>query len=431
MRGKRVLPILLKVVGIPFSIIIISVTGLLLLALVYCIPTERMENNLTTACMVMEREGTYPKPMYKENSQLDNYTDAIMLMTAANPKGEDNAFTASINCEHYTTGKTPDKDLIYIYSDNGTGYKNTEYARYWHGYLVFLKPLLYFFDYGQIKYIMMAIQLGLFVLLVVMISKRNSRLSVPIFLGALFINPVATMLSLQYNSVCLITLLAMILVVYLTDIWNEKNIYKWSILFLIMGAVTSFIDLLTFPLVSLGFPLLLYVGLSQRSLSLKGLWKDIFKTSLLSVSWLFGYGANLFMKWCWGSLITQRNIFENAFKQLRFRTSSDFEEKKVGFPEVLSRQTDVIFKWVWLAIMVALIVTLVVFLLRNKRVDVKLLVLNAFIGSFPFVWYAFTKNHSYVHSFFTFRELAVLIFAFSSFVVLHIPTKKGIVEYKT
>ena len=57
--------------------------GVLLLTLVYCIPTGRMEDHLAQSAAVFHEEGVMPRLFTWCTSYLDNYTDAIMLSNAA------------------------------------------------------------------------------------------------------------------------------------------------------------------------------------------------------------------------------------------------------------------------------------------------------------------------------------------------------------
>lgn len=57
-------------------------TGYLLLVLVYCIPEKAMDSKMRTSAVVLQQEGVYPQLPNHANSALDNYTDALMLLTA-------------------------------------------------------------------------------------------------------------------------------------------------------------------------------------------------------------------------------------------------------------------------------------------------------------------------------------------------------------
>ena len=68
-----------------------AITGFLLLILVYLLPTAPMEENVTASVEIFRREGTYPvTDIMGVDTRLDNFTDALMLLSASYP-GEENA----------------------------------------------------------------------------------------------------------------------------------------------------------------------------------------------------------------------------------------------------------------------------------------------------------------------------------------------------
>lgn len=110
-----------------------TVIGTILLCLAFCIPVN--ETNRTATYEIIEEEGWYPSiPIV--NGALDTYftsynpgvlddaTDLIMLRTALDPL---------------------EKSVVRAAMDMN------QYDRYWHGYIAILRPLLFFFDYGEIR----------------------------------------------------------------------------------------------------------------------------------------------------------------------------------------------------------------------------------------------------------------------------------------
>ena len=413
----------LQILSFPISIIVLGIIGLLLMAVVYCIPASYMQKGLEESAIIIEDEGARPYMMSSESSALDNFTDALMMLTAGHDSADENAWSASMKCgRDKAEDLAPDETLVYIYKDKGKDCFNVEYPRYWHGYLLFLKPLLCFFNYGNIRYIMMFIQMGLFSVLIIKLAQKDKRLIMPVILAWIFMNPVATMMSLQYNAVTVITFASMIMMLVLSEkLGNNKfGGYRWNMFFLLAGAVTSFFDLLTFPIVVLGLMLLTYVGIFDRKTEKrKKLYRFLITILLLSCSWIFGYLGMWIMKWTIGSIITGENIFRNAIEQLGFRTSSEWGEIRISFIEVIKRQFDMLPQRIWLIIIIVLIIFFVIYIVRYRNFKLNLLVINALIAAYPFVWYLITKNHSFIHSFFTYRELAVVVFSLSEFVALH------------
>ena len=408
-----------KILFIPMMLIAFGLIGYLLLAGVYYLPTERMEKNMRESVHIFYAEDNYPQLMEYKNSQLDNFTDGIMLLTASNPNHE-NIWHAAINAERYRTSDTPVQTILDVYGDGVEDADNTYYARYWHGYLVFLKPLLLLFGYGQIREIMMFCQLGVFAILLLMLAKRSVKLIIPVFLMWIFLNPVVTMMSLQFNTVLLITFLSMIAIVWIDDKKIIKDSYAWSIFFMTIGVLTSYFDLLTYPLLTLGAPLALWLvfNFSER------FRKNFLNLFQMSAFWGIGYAGMWSLKWILGSLITGENVIGDAVEQMAYRTSSVVEDAAVSISHMAHELQYSARQYTWIFALILLSVYFVFQILKLKKLNINLLISFAVISVFPAVWYLALKNHSFVHHWFTYRELSISIYAISTCMLIHGEEKK-------
>ena len=125
-----------------------AITGFLLLILVYLLPTAPMEENVTASVEIFRREGTYPvTDIMGVDTRLDNFTDALMLLSASYP-GEENALEKTLKVYRYAVPPETDPVLTLVshYGD-GAAASHTAYERYWHGYLLTLKPALSILNY--------------------------------------------------------------------------------------------------------------------------------------------------------------------------------------------------------------------------------------------------------------------------------------------
>lgn len=245
-----------KAVAIQMIIVAMWIIGYILLLAVYALPSPRMEENVKKASDIFVHEELYHNA---SGVQLDNHTDALMLLTAAHHRHEKIWYAAINNTRDQLTGQDGVESLISIYRKNADPDMQVNYGRYWHGYLVFLKPLLLFFDYREIRNIISMIQLVLFSLILVKFTSENKKLyCVPLVLLWLFWNPIATMMSLQFNSLISLTFLEILFLFYL----RNKDDYIVLLTFMIFGAITSYIDLFTFPVVTIGIPLTLWIAIN-------------------------------------------------------------------------------------------------------------------------------------------------------------------------
>lgn len=402
-----------KILFIPVAIISLCLIGYMLLVLVYSIPTDWMNENMRESSSVFAREAVSPKLMDSDNSVLDNFTDALMLLTASHPNS-DNVWVSAANAARYYYDVYPTNTLLYIYQNNGTELEERSYARYWHGYLIFLKPLLVFFTYPEIRTIMMFVQLGLFSLLIIKLVRKNQNILFPTFLMWIFINPIATMLSLQFNTVLVITFLCMLFILQMDGKWKRNPLYMWGVFFLFEGAMTSYFDLLTYPLVSLGVPLILWLSLNYTESTVENLKR----ISVISVFWVMGYGGMWGSKWLLGNIITNSNVIHEALSTILIRTSLRTNQWTAiySYTDVIKSQISAAYQVTW-ATAVILMIFLLVKRIQTRQMPKALFLPYLVIALYPFIWYFALKNHSGLHSFFTYRELAISFYAVSTYIM--------------
>jgi len=391
--------------------------GILVMTCVYILPTGRMLTQADRSLPVFEAEGTsFSWAPGEPGARLDGYTDAIMMQTAVYVRDE-NPLKAAMRCTRmeFSDGKlTPVESLTQYVYGNRSG-QVLDYARYWHGYLIFLKPLLLFFSLSDIRMMNGAFQLILAcAVLLIAYRKRGLRLALPLGLALLAINPVSTALSMQYSSIYYLTLLS-VLVMLRTESWDRR----WGYLvFLFLGIGTAFFDFLTYPACAVGICL----GL-QALMSRSGGQERLLKTIGSGIAWAFGYGGMWSGKWLAASLITGTNALSDAIEQVQYRSGGEVTAAEGGaeatFGAVISRNLGVFANPAAVLIVLALLAVLV-WLLLTKRCrfapEKESLLSLAAAFAVPFVWYFLVRNHSMVHYWMTHRNLAAAVFALSGFV---------------
>lgn len=401
-----------KILFIPIILVIGCLFGYLLLVLVYCIPVSRLYNNVYISSYIFERESAYPQLIAHGNSQLDNYTDALMILAAAYPS--EDPWTSAVNIPYYSNGN-PYETLVSMHTGDDTNAGVNFYNRYWHGYLVILKPLLVFSNYATIRFIIIFVELGLFTLLIKELAMKDVRLIFPAFIMWIFLNPVATMMSLQFNSVFIIILFSLLTILHMKKRGKLNTLYKCGLFFMLIGAVTSYVDLLTYPMTTLGIPLILWFALDHSDIIIENT-KKVFA---ISIFWLVGYSGMWGCKWLLGSILTGNNLFKNAFETIRIRTSSSFGDVSFVFIDVIKRQAEASRNATW---KIAFMLAFVIFIYKLFRYRAKvfhLLLPYAIIATYPLIWYAVLKNHSFGHYFFTYRESAISLYAATTLFVLY------------
>ena len=170
-------------------------------------------------------------------TNLDYFTDITMVSTSIAEQGPlmDKVLLAQM------CGEIGDAGSIrkYVYSDQRETLPLKTYARYWHGYQIFLRPLLTFINLNQIRMLGMMCMCALAMLIIVRVMKWGTALLIPQF--ALFVLPAPFILliNLQCYSVTFITLL-MILILQSEGISRKQVV----LLFELGGILTSYFDLL-------------------------------------------------------------------------------------------------------------------------------------------------------------------------------------------
>ena len=398
-----------------FSIIL----GWFLLTLSYSLPTERIEKNIESSVRYFKE--TYPRFTFYGSSQLDLYTDAIMLLTSAHKNTEPVYVESLLNKQIYYDGKNPAQTLYSTYSkkqnlnNDINNAKTFSYSRYWHGYASILKPLLSCpsLHYGQIRALNMVVQLGLFSLLCIGLIKLHKYSLIPIFVVCwIFMNPVSTMMCLQFSTCTIITFLALNLIIYHYS-KHDENIQHVGYFFTLIGIFTAYLDLLTFPLITLGLPLLTYFYIREEKNNIPIL-ESLKKALFFCWSWCIGYGGMWAGKWILASIITDENVILQAYQAIIYRTSTSHNAQNFNIFDVLIKQ----FHAFDLVIFVSLILTIIyIFYKLLKKYEIKKIkenkisILYLSTICLPIAWYSILQNHAYLHGYYTYRNLTICLLA--------------------
>lgn len=386
--------------------------GFALLLLAYMIPTDSMIKNAKASVDIFKVEGVQPQVVhgYKATS-LDNYTDTWMLRNAFY-NGEEPVWQKSLNIYYYgyTDGRTNNVcESTIAWLEGEEGYERMSYARYWHGYLVILKPLLYFFDYGDIRGILKAVELMMLVYVCVLLEKRNKARYIPAFLAAMLCAEFHVIgMSMQYSWVFLIAMTYSIIILKgYPDIMKKPGA---DLLFLMIGMTTSYFDFLTYPLFTLGIPLLFLVICMGGSEQENMLPVMAIKSA---VCWAIGYIGMWVEKWILCTLLTGENLIADGIHAILNRSGRDVMGVRKGYLETLHDNVWVFGKYPYALVCLAAVILLFIMGKKENKnaFSKRTFYTYAGIAVLPFCWYAISINHSYIHCFMTYRILCVTVFA--------------------
>lgn len=381
-------------------------TGLLAMTAVYAIPGELVRENLEASSAILSSEGLRHEviPGYR-NSRLDTFTDAIMLANAM-VMPEDSALKNALLAHRLDSLHSVAALEQYLADEQSVA--TTPYSYYWHGYLTVLKPLLCVMSLGSIRFLLMVEQVALLMAVAALLGRRGmARFILPLLAMAVCLCPQALMNCLTYSTVFTIGMAAAAGILLAHERLERLG---YGYVFLLIGAMTSFFDFLTYPVFTLGIPLAVYVLMRMGS----GERVCFGRLAALCAAWGVGYGGMWAGKWVLVSALTEVNGIEAALSEILFRTSSTMEhggdvEPLAGLLACLEQLLDP------LCLLVLALCGLACAVLLVKR-GVRRQALAgagalALIALLPVVWLSLTCNHSVTHAFYTYRSLTVAVFA--------------------
>lgn len=414
-----------------FLILIVSVaaaTGIMVL--LYYIPTTPIRENVWRSHPIYDYEGSYPQwaAEYKM-TQLDNVTDGYMLLEAMFAGSGHPVQDAMNNPFTIYNGVNPDKAAVLESHDtpgsSGTGW----YGRYWHGYLLFLKPLLLFFDVSDLRIMNMMLCLSLSFYLFFLIEKKLGRRALAATVFSWFVlNPVSVIMSFQFSTTFYVMTLASILALKKHTWFCESE--RYGIFFLLIGIVTNFIDFLTYPMLGMAVPMIFVILMKEKNPHRKYWLKDEQKADysfgwrlegeciLESVAWGIGYAGMWLGKWIAGTILTGENVILNAIDEAHVQSSGQEEIFGTVVSPINSilKNVRVVIKWPFILLLLLLLLYICIGFFRGRFMlargsshsSTKALILLAL---YPFMWFSVLQGHSISCYWFTYRNLCITVLA--------------------
>ncbi|MCR5157235.1 MAG: hypothetical protein K6C96_11200 [Butyrivibrio sp.] len=383
------------------------ILGFLLLSVVYMLPVAPMKANTSRDLEIIEKEGAYPNLIEGvKSTQLDNFTDTVMLSLAVYD-GDEPAYVKAVSGNHYDDKNVADIPELKEYLRDDKRGEVVSYAWYWHGYLVIIKPLLMLTGVKGIRRISMVVSAALILIIVAMlVKKRQIGFVVPYLMAVTVINPMVVPMSMQYGTAWY-TMQLFLLFLILAEIDDPV---KLSMAFFAAGMAVEYFDLLTYPLVVYGIPATYMVYSIDRKTGFVSVIKEIFTTG---ISFIAGYGLMLASKLILVLAFVNPGVVEDAKNHIFLRLSGEGMDTDIRRIDAVTRNLEVLnteFYYIAAAVAVAAIIA-VAMLLRKKKGKKAITPLKIIpymiIALTPFAWYFVLANHSHIHYFFTYRNLAV------------------------
>ena len=352
----------------------------LLMTAVYAIPNDAIEWHREYSLCVLDIEKGWESQgnlfgMFGQPGMMDNTTDRVMMESAWRNESQ-NAFQAAM-------------------SING-------YARYWHGYQVFVRPLLVVYQYYQIRYLNVIVFIFMLLAVSAQIKKRLGRAFEAAFWMTMICAGITVIpVNMQYMPVFMTALTASLVLLIRYPFQKKENL---GLFFMAVGMVTNFLDFLTFPLVSLGVPMMVVLALDARE-DRPGCFLRAVKMAVL---WGVGYGLCWMSKWLLANLALDGNVMDSVLGHASqwagggLKLDTRLEAVRLNFRYFFLQQ-GIRTMILPLALEAALVLLAAVFHdgRKEKRLCAGLMIAAAGI---PYAWYFVMAEHSILHAWFTYRN---------------------------
>lgn len=264
-------------------------------------------------------------------------------------------------------------------------------------------------DYSDILILNTIVQFLLVIMIIISLQKMGKGYAVlPFCITLASMMPIAIALCMQLCTVYYVMLFGILMLIRK----YEKSPHSdMCYVFLVIGMATSYVDFLTYPFVSLGIPLVIWIILDNEEKVIQKLGKMVWNSGF----WCAGYVGMWAGKWILGSILSpESGSLSVAIKSITYRGSNKSTDGIITIFDVVMKNAYVYIRKPMLGIVVCMIAYYCYKIVKNRSLTIRNLgsVLPYGIAVFyPLIWYKLAENHSYEHAFMAYRELAIGLFA--------------------
>lgn len=396
-------------------LLILPIIGLILMIAVHLLPTDRIRQNINSSRDSIVSDFTNEMVINGYIATLSgNFTDCLMLEFAAYDSPH-SVIDQVLNM--YRTESGPDEwtwwpgQSLLDCLDNVPQNLEVEYSRYWHGYLVILKPLLMYTSFDTVRLLNSAMQLILFAAALILCTKKgNSLLALSLAVSMPFMYFVSSFASLSLSICIYLLFVGLIIQLLFEDTLSDKN--RYLAFFIIMGASAAYFDFLTYPLVTYAFPMCVYLFIHNEKIS-----EQFKKIICFGISWVIGYGFMWASKWLLAVTLSGSGTIRNALSTVKKRTGISSGNMLSGYFNVVKNNLSYFKNRALLPVVLICFAAILVLAIKcgiSKYFKNLIKSLPLFAVSLtPFAWWFLTSNHSGEHHYFTCRIFSVTVFALS------------------
>lgn len=384
-------------------------------------------------------------PFYQSmgrNTVTDNYADVILLNVLWNIKSDD-AFVSSLDTKYYdgddgVTDRGENYGLYAAVSDNVP--PNTDYSRYWHGSVIFIRPLMLITEVRGVKLAGFIFALLLLLIDCIMLIKRGQKFgAAALVISFLAVQMYNIRFALEYMPTVLICLGMLPFFVSL----EKRGDVTLSVFSVICGTMTAFFDFLTTETLTILIPIIIIMMIRKNEGRFEGFKRELATSAKCGISWACAYLCTFLVKWTAASIATGENRFTAAISSAEVRVNGEAEELSPVIQMILAPLANISamlggYERVSPANIIAgLLITaalsagiFLIFRRGEKGSGKDFAQLMLVLGLVPYLRYIVLNNHSYLHEFFTYRAQAASVLALMGAVWFctfgaPVPEKKG------
>lgn len=303
---------------VAYLLLTLLFTGALMAA--FLIPSSAIEDNVRQSVLQLNDEG--PKYTARiglvQPYKLAVFSDCL-IMGIAYCADEHQPLQSAMNARFMMVDGSPIKGSRIMMEDpDDQRLQPVIYSRYWHGNQVIIRPLLSVMPLNGIRILNIALLSLLWLVMLFAMWQRVGKADALIVLGNLAVVMVPSVpLCLNYVSTFYIALVASLLIL----LWKPATARLQStvMLFYVIGAMTTFLDLLTTPMIAMAVPLVVYMLYRKPEQT----WRTVI---ILSLAWLLGYASLWATKWVLATLITGHASLQDAMGAITQRTVGHGEQ---------------------------------------------------------------------------------------------------------
>ena len=294
---------------------------LILMALVYLLPTGGMKEHVRNTLGNFEKEGTYFYSLTGEaGADHENFVDALYLDQAIVGTEEADLLTCVLKGQDYVYRDLADPIgnlTAAVTNPESVTVTDTE-LRFFNGHLVFVKPLLTVMGYTGIRTFCFYFCLAATALTGFLMYRRGlEKYILPLMISILFLRPVTVWTNMSFTGIYACMVIPCIVMLLI----RKETLKKKAWLFFgITGSATFCFNMNYFQLVCFGVPMLMYLlieGIPEKPTELLKTGADLF------IAWMTGYAGVMVCKWAVYAVCLDGSIFSEMLEHVLWRSGVD------------------------------------------------------------------------------------------------------------